>query len=73
MTNPISPLRAAHGSRTVDPVRRVTDNGGDVYRPTLTDFSLRISNRLAAGLPIPRPRYITNVAGAPDIYLLQRR
>ena len=38
-----------------------------VYRPTLKDFSIRISNRLAGGLPIPRPRYITNVAGAPDV------
>jgi SAM-dependent methyltransferase len=33
----------------------------------LKDFSIRISNRLAGGLPIPRPRYITNVAGAPDV------
>jgi SAM-dependent methyltransferase len=33
----------------------------------LNDFRIRIANRLARGLPIPRPRYITNVAGAPDV------
>jgi SAM-dependent methyltransferase len=38
-----------------------------VYTPTLKEIGIRVSNRLAGGLPIPRPRYITNVAGAPDV------
>jgi SAM-dependent methyltransferase len=38
-----------------------------VYKPTLKEIGIRVSNRLAGGLPIPRPRYITNVAGMPDV------
>lgn len=38
-----------------------------MYRPTLREMSFRIRNRMAGGLAIPRPRYITDVAGAPDV------
>ena len=38
-----------------------------MHKPTLGEISLRVRNRLAGRPAIPRPRYITNVAGAPDV------
>ena len=38
-----------------------------MYKPTFGDIRIRIFNRMAGGLAIPWPRYITNVAGAPDV------
>jgi SAM-dependent methyltransferase len=38
-----------------------------MYKPTLGDIRTRIVNRMAGGLAIPWPRYITIVAGAPDV------
>ena len=39
-----------------------------MYKPTLGDIRLRILNRMTGGLAIPWPRYITSVAGAPDVH-----
>jgi SAM-dependent methyltransferase len=33
----------------------------------MSELIFRIRNRLSGGDPIPRPRYITNVCGAPDV------
>lgn len=38
-----------------------------MYRPTVSDIRLRVSNWIRGGLPIPRPRFITAVAGAPHV------
>jgi SAM-dependent methyltransferase len=38
-----------------------------MYIPPMHEVVFRIRNRLSGGQPIPRPRYITNVCGAPDV------
>src|SRR3954466_268129 len=46
-----------------------------MYAPPLSEVVLRVRNRLGGGFAIPRPRYITAVAGGPavDYFLLSGR
>jgi len=38
-----------------------------MYLPPLRELAFRVSNRLSGGLALPRPRYITAVAGTPNV------
>ena len=43
------------------------DNCAVLYVPSLREVAFRVSNRLSGGAALPRPRYITAVAGTPDV------